>query len=121
MVNSQTFLNALTSDIEMVRGDTMVFNFQLEGLQGATPDFTFTCNDNPEGTTYFTVDTTDGVELLEYDSDNDVATYAVTVAPYKTQTMDIARYYYDLKMELDTDVITLLRGRLTLLYDVKEV
>lgn len=120
MVNKQTFLNAVTKDIEMVRGDTLVFNFQIEGLDGGEPSFIFTCNDNPSGDTYFTSDSTDGIEQVDYDEDTDTTTYAVTIIPSKTINMDLARYYYDLRMTLDEDVITLLRGRLTLLYEVKE-
>ncbi len=118
MINRQDFLNALNQDIDMVRGDTVAFNFQLEGLAGDEPTFNFTCKDKPNGNTYITAELDDGITLEEYDETTDIATYSVSIAPTKTASLDLARYYYDLQMTLNDDVITLMRGRLTLLYEV---
>ena len=118
MVNKQDFINAITQDIEMVKGDTLSFAFQLQGLGGAEPTIVFSCALNYYDDILFTVDTEDGITREAYDSENDIATYSIRVAPNKTASLDLNRYYYDMEMTLDEDVITLMRGRLTLVYEV---
>lgn len=120
MVNKQDFLNAFYQDIDMVKGDTMAFNLQLKGLQEAEPTIVFSCSESYNDAPIFTVDTEDGgITLESYDSESDTALYAVLVAPDKTEDMALGRYYYDLELTLDDNVVTLMRGRLTLLYGVK--
>jgi hypothetical protein len=118
MVNKQDYLNSITQNIEMVRGDTLAFNFQLEGLEGEEPDFTFTCKETPEGEVVFNAEIGEGISLVDYDLTTDLTTYGVRIAPGKTERLDIAIYYYDLEMRLNGDVVTLMRGKLTLLYDI---
>ena len=119
MLNKQDYINAIYQDIEIVRGDTLAFNFELQGLNGVTPYIVFTCAETYNDAPIFTSDTTGGdITLEEYDAEKDVATYSVVVEPAKTKTMDLARYYYDLELSTNDDVITLMRGRLTLVYGV---
>ena len=121
MLNKQDYINAIYQDIDMVRGDTMTFNFQLQGLDGITPYIVFTCAETYNDAPIFTADTIGGdISLEAYDEENDVATYTVVIVPNKTKTMDLNRYYYDLQLSTDDDVITLMRGRLTLVYGVTE-
>lgn len=127
MISRQDFLNAVTQDIDIVKGDTLSFNFQLTGLKLGTPaakrpTFTFSVAD--EQSIFFTAtsahgeEDADGITLADYNESKDVATYVVYIAPTKTKTLDLARYYYDLQMELGDDVYTLMRGRFTLLREV---
>ena len=118
MVNKQNFINAVTQDIEMVKGDTLEFAIQLQGLEAAEPTITFSCALNYYSEPLFVVDTEDGIERVSYDDANDVATYTIRVAPNHTEDLDLNRYYYDLEMQLNDEVITLMRGRLTLVYEV---
>lgn len=118
MLNKQDFNNAIYQDIDMVKGDTLAFNFQVRGLDGAEPTFTFTCREHYNGDMLFNCESGQGIEQVDYDEYNDLATFAVWVDPVKTKDLDLARYYYDLEMQVDRDVLTLMRGRLTLLYEV---
>ena len=118
MLNKQDFLNNIYQDIDIVRGDSLTFGFEVIGLNGATPDFTFTCKDHYDGDIIFTATNDSGITLEEYDETSDKAIYSVWIAPNKTNNLELTRYYYDLEMRLDEDVITLMRGRFTLLYDV---
>lgn len=118
MVNKQEFLNAIYQDIEIVKGDTLAFNFQLQGLQGETPEIYFSCAEHYDETPLFTLDLIDGISLEDYNIATDTATYSVRVAPIKTKDLDLNRYYYDLEATISGDVLTLMRGRLTLLYGV---
>lgn len=119
MINKKDFINAITQDIDMVKGDTLAFNFELQGLEGATPDaITFSCAEHYDDVPLFTADLSDGITLDEYNEVKDIALYSVRIAPNKTESLNLNRYYYDLELKLDDDVITLMRGRLTLLYEV---
>lgn len=118
MINKQDFINAITQDIDMVKGDSLEFAFQLQGLEGAEPNFTFSCALSYYDSPLFTVDDEDGITRESYDAVKDIATYTIRVAPNKTEALDLNRYYYDLEMRLDDEVITLMRGRLTLVYEV---
>ena len=40
MINKQDYINSINQNIEMVRGDTLEFNFQIVGAD-STPTFAF--------------------------------------------------------------------------------
>ncbi len=118
MVNYQDFNNSINKDINMVKGDSLIFCFELQGLEGANPYIIFSCANIYGAEPYFTVTTEDEIELVSYNAATDTATYSVRVAPLKTKHLDVARYYYDLELRLNDDIITLMRGRLQLLNEV---
>lgn len=114
------FYNVLKKDITMVKGDTMTFGFQIQGLAGSAPSsITFSCKEDPEDdTAIFTSSLSGGIWLDEEDEETDTLTYGVRVAPYKTKDLDTGRYFYDLQIAVNSDVFTLMKGRLQLEYDV---
>ena len=122
MVNKQDYLNAFEQNIDMVRGDTLVFNFTLKGLgsQSAYEDLEveFNASDSITNAPSIIADTDDGISLEEYDVTKDVALFSVSLSPDKTKEMDLMRYYYNLQIKDDDNVVTLMRGRLTLLYEI---
>ena len=118
MLNKQDYMNAIYQDIEMVRGDTLSFDFQVQGLNGTIPSIVFSCAESYNDAPIFTTDTSGDITRESYDSLTDTATYNVFIRPNKTKTLPLNRYYYDLQLSTDEDVITLMRGRLTLVYDV---
>lgn len=121
MLNKQDFINAVYQDIPMVRGDTLAFNFALKGLGDEVAEIAFTCKDHyDDEEALFSCVTGYGIERVEYDTETDEATYAVWVDPVKTADLELDRYYYDLRLFFGDDVITLMRGRLTLEYNVTE-
>lgn len=118
MINKQDFINAVNQNIEMVRGDTLAFNFQLVGLRGYTPTIILSCSDHYDNEPIFTVSTEDAINIVKYDVTSDTSTYSVRIDPLKTSGMELGTYYYDMELRLDNDVYTLMRGKLSLLYDV---
>ena len=122
MVNSNDFINAIERDIIFVKGDTLSFNFQIQGLRHEMPDnLTFTCKNHYDDTdALFTCEIGNGISLENYDEEKDLSTFTLRVAPHKTEELDLSRYYYDLQMNAGNDVITLLRGRLILVYSVSD-
>ena len=124
MINKQDFINAINKNIEMVRGDTLAFNFQLTGLKSrdAYEDLiaTFAVAEHYDDESLIEVTNDNGIVLEDYNTAKDTATFSVNVAPNYTKTLDLTRYYYDLQIKDNNNVITLMRGRLTLVYDVAD-
>ena len=118
MVNRQQFNNSTYQDIAMVRGDSLNFNFQLQGTEGSFPTaVTLTCAEHYDQDPIFTADLESGISLIDYDQEGDIATYGVSLRPDQTAYQAVGRYYYDLQMVMDDNVITLMRGNLDLLFD----
>lgn len=124
MINKQDYINSINQNIDMVRGDTLAFNFQLSGL-GSLSEYeallvTFAVAEHYDDEHIIEIDSTNGITLEEYDTFSDTALFSVSVAPNISKTMDLGRYYYDMQIKNTTDIITLMRGYLTLLYDVAD-
>jgi hypothetical protein len=112
--------NAVRQEITMTKGDTLAFNFQVQGLGGVTPTgIYFTCREKPESETfYFQRLLGNGVTLLSYDAETDTNTYGVRVRPDQTENLSAGRYFYDLQMRVDDDVLTLMKGHINIEWDV---
>jgi len=124
MINKQDYINAITQNIDMVRGDTLAFNFQLNGL-GSLVEYenllvTFAVAEHYDDEHIIEIDSNNGITLEEYDVNSDTALFSVNLAPNLTKTMNLGRYYYDMQIKNTTNIITLMRGYLTLLYDVAD-
>lgn len=124
MINKQDYINAITQNIDMVRGDTLAFNFQLNGL-GSLVEYenllvTFAVAEHYDDEHIIEIDSNNGITLEEYDVNSDTALFSVNIAPNLTKTMNLGRYYYDMQIKNTTNIITLMRGYLTLLYDVAD-
>lgn len=120
---ADNFNNSTNITITMVKGDTLSFGFQITGLNGAEPDeIYFSCKENIDDDDYiFSIDTSSGIELRSYDAGSDTLTYGVRLAPSYTDEVALGRYFYDLKIEIDNDVLTLMRGAFALEWRVKDI
>ena len=116
----EDFYNAVRKEIIMVKGDTLAFNFQLQGLAGATPQaIFFTCREKPESESYyFQRSLNNGINLVSYDAQTDTATYSVRVRPDETENLTAGRYFYDLQLGVNSDILTLMKGRIIIEWDV---
>lgn len=116
------FNNAIKRDISMVKGDTLTFGFQIQGLGGQTPDeIHFSCKEDLEDDTFiFDRTLNNGVSFRSYDQEADILTYGVRVPPASTENIQEGLYYYDLQLELNGDVLTLMKGRLSVEWDIAE-
>ena len=110
------FFNAVRRDISMVKGDTLAFGFQIQGLGDQEPSsIIFTCKNTPEDSDpLFTVSLDDNITLRDYNSEEDIFTYSVRIPPSLTEDLDVGRYFYDLQLTANDDILTLMIGRLTL-------
>lgn len=123
MINKQAYINAIYQDIEIVRGDTLSFNFQLQGLGGAVPTFTMTIKEHyDDATSVIQIASSDAdpkpFRQVDYDSLTDTTTYVVRIKNELTNDLELTRYYYDLRAIINGNVLTLMRGRFTAVYDV---
>lgn len=120
MIDSGYFYNAIKRDISMVRGDTMSFGFQLKGLEGQRPEeVIFCCKESLEDTDcLFMVSLADTIDFVDYDEASDTLTYTVRIPPYKTNNIPLGRYFYDLEVHVNGDVITLMIGRISVEFEV---
>lgn len=114
------FYNAIRKEITMIKGDTLAFNFQVQGLGGSEPTgIYFTCREKPESEAYyFQRSLAEGITLETYEAETDTATYSVRVRPEQTENLVAGRYYYDLELAVDDDVFTLMKGRFNVDWDV---
>lgn len=116
MYNTGYFFNAIRRDISMIRGDTMSFAFQVKGLEGQRPtDIKFTCKETIEDVDpLFICILGESITEISYDPDKDLLTYRVRVRPYQTAALELGRFFYDLELNVNGDIITLMTGRLSL-------
>ena len=119
---ADTFNNSIKRDISMVRGDTLSFGFQITGLEGDEPDeIYFSCKEHLEDDTYiFSISLGNGIEKRSYEQATDTLTYGVRVAPELTEDVDFGKYFYDLQLDINDDVLTLMKGKLSIEWEVKE-
>lgn len=106
----------MKKDIELIRGDTLSFNFILnETLNNAY----FTCKrtTKKDDTDYlFQKSLGNGISLVEESEEGKV--YAVRIAPEDTHDIDKGKYFYDLQIEINQDVFTPLIGKFKIMDDV---
>ena len=101
------------TNITMIRGDTLSFGLEIEGLE------------QDLDTAYFTVKTSlssdenvvrkslgDGITKAE------TGKYVIRMAPADTASLDAGEYYYSFEVGVNGDVFTLLIGTLDIIYDV---
>lgn len=119
MINKQDYLNSIEQNIDMVRGDTLEFDFQIQGLGDAEATFEFTCADEYGESPVFTAEVGNGITLEANNTDADIRTYSVCIRPEQTASLDVTMYYYRLLMSANGDVLTLMKGSLNLLNDVE--
>lgn len=100
-------------DFKLVRGDSLIFSFQVTGLSSPIESVTFSCKETSKDTNYvFQKTLDDGIESMEE------GIYTVRVAPEDTKGLSIRKYSYDLEITIDQDVYTLMLGYLELLADI---
>lgn len=105
--------------IETIRGDTLSFNFELEftdrpqELDAAH----FTCKKNlDDDSPLFQKSIGDGIRLVSHEDSKLI--YSVRVAPNDTRDLAAGQYHYDLQIELNGDVFTVLVGILQIQDDI---
>ena len=112
----RTNFNMDEQNLTMIKGDTVAFGIEIDGLDGQDLDSAFlTCKEIPTSSAYiFQKSLGDGI------TDNGDGTYNVRVAPEDTENVTAGAYFYDLQIGINGDVYTLMLGLLTILQDVTD-
>lgn len=101
------------TNIKMVRGDTLAFGLEFEYLSQDLDACYFSCKTSYSATDYvFQKSLGDGISKVEDGQ------YRVRVAPEDTANVTAGHYYYDLQIEVNSDVYTLMKGALEIEADV---
>ncbi len=101
------------TDFVMVRGDTLAFGVEIEGLGQDLDTCYFSCKTDPSDTNYvFQKSLDDGITVVEQGK------YRVRVAPDDTENLNTGKYFYDLEIGINGDIYTVLRGKLEIVYDI---
>ena len=104
-------MNYYKNDIRHVRGDTFTHNIYVEGLNQDLESVYFTCRDNltDESNVLFQKSLGDGITLT--DQNEDIYSNNVRVAPEDTRDIQSGTYYYDLQININEDIFTIMRGK----------
>lgn len=110
-----TIFEMKDSNITMVRGDTLSLGVSIETEEGEPIDIDsayFSCKKNYDESYVFQKSLGDGITRSE------AGKYVVRVAPSDTENIDAGQYFYDLQVEKNGDVFTVLIGTLNVMHDV---
>ena len=101
--------NYTTYNIQMVKGDTESFGFEVEGVDSLDAAY-FSCKQNSQDTEYLFQ------KSLDYGITQDENNrFSVRIAPSDTQNLEPGQYWYDLEIQKNGDVFTIFRGVLDIL------
>lgn len=100
------------TNLSMVKGDTLAFGIEIEGVDELENAF-FSCKANKADEDYtFKKSLGDGIYKV------DSGKYGVRVAPADTKELEAGDYYYDLQIQVNLDVYTVLIGRLEIVQEI---
>jgi len=98
--------------IKMIRGDTLAFGFEVEGIAELDAVY-FSVKKTKNEDEYILQKTlNNGVEKIEDGK------YSVRVAPADTHDLEAGIYYYDLQIVKNGDIFTVLYGTLIIETDI---
>lgn len=99
-------------NISMVRGDTLAFGFEVDGVDQIDSAF-FSCKINADDENYiFQKSLDEGISEVR------TGQYRVRVAPEDTEGIEAGSYYYDLEIGANDDIYTIMKGRLKIEQDI---
>lgn len=104
-------------DIDMIRGDTLNIQFEIEcstEIELSSDDFqvTFSCKQFATDSTYIFQKDKTAVTQVGYNK------FVLRLAPEDTQELNAGYYYYDLQLNIGDDVYTIALGKLQLIRDI---
>lgn len=113
-------MNYYSNDIRQIKGDTFSTALIVEGLGQDLESVYFSCRDslNDNSNILFEKSLTNGITLVEHDTENDIRKYAVRLDPADTENLQSGTYYYDLQVGVNSDIFTIMKGRFIIEQDV---
>ena len=106
--------NYTTYNIQMVKGDTESFGFEIEGVDSLDAAY-FSCKQNSQDTEYLFQKGL-GYGIAQDENNR----FAVRIAPADTQNLEPGQYWYDFEIQKNGDVFTIFRGVLNILPQITD-
>ena len=109
----------MRTNLEMIKGDTLSFAVEIEFDEAPQKleKADFSCKMNlDDDEALFHKELGKGINFSKQDGTK--MYYIVRVAPEDTENIEAGMYYYDLQIELNGDVFTILNGALKIESDV---
>lgn len=106
-------------NLEMIRGDTLSFAFEVDFDEAPQKleKADFSCKVNlDDDEALFHKELGKGIDFSKQDGNK--LYYIVRIAPEDTENLEAGMYYYDLQIEMNGDVFTILNGALKIESDV---
>lgn len=92
-------------ELELIKGDTFVFDFEIEETKQDLESCFFTCVKNKSDTNYvFIKSLNNGIKKVKTTGNSVI--YSVRVAPEDTRNLENKEYFAELKIKIDNDVFT---------------
>lgn len=112
-------MNYYQNDIRHIKGDTYSSALVVENLGQNLNRAYFTCRDslNENSEILFEKSLNHGITRVEYDATKDIRKYAIRIDPADTKDLQSGTYYYDLQVEINYDIFTIMKGRFILEQD----
>ena len=109
----------MKTNFDLIRGDTLSFAFEVEFDEAPQKlekvDFTCKANFDDDGVV-FHKELEKGINFSKQERNK--LLYIVRIAPEDTKNLETGMYYYDLSIEINGDVFTILNGALKIESDV---
>ena len=109
----------MRTNLEMIKGDTLSFAFEVEFDEAPQKleKADFTCKTNfDDDDVVFHKELEKGINFSKQERNK--LFYIVRIEPEDTKNIETGMYYYDLSIELNGDVFTILNGALKIESDV---
>lgn len=112
-------MNYYKNNIRHIKGDTFSSALVVENLGQNLDSVYFTCRDslNEDSSVLFEKSLNNGISLVENDSENDIRKYAIRIAPSDTKNLQSGSYFYDLQVNVNGDIFTIMKGKFILEQD----
>lgn len=104
-------------ELELIKGDTLVFDFEIEGLKQDLESCFFSCKKDKTSSEYaFQKSLKNGITKIDT-TDNSIL-YQIKISPEDTKNMKSGYYYYDMQIKVQGDIFTPLLGQLKIIEDI---
>lgn len=101
------------TNISMTRGDTLSFVIEIDGLGTTELDsIKFSCKKDLDGAYLFQKSLGDGITRIDENK------YNIKLKSEDTENARLGGYFYDLQLTLGDSVLTVLKGKLEITFDV---
>lgn len=115
-------MNYYAKNILLVKGDTYSSTFEINDLNQELDTAIFNVKEglNNEDEILICKSLEDGISVVGENNDLSKINYVVRLAPEDTKDLQSGIYYYELKIGVNSDIFTIMKGEFILLQNCEE-